>query len=263
VEDGMKRILENPASRIAIGLLVPAALLAWWQWFATSDGATSATAAPLGAIVSALVELAASGTIVSDIVSTVSRTFTGFAIGASLGMATGTAMAVWPLLNRVLGPLLNALRQVPMIGWLPLLGLWFGTGAGSELILVCIGAFFPAMLNTHAGVAQVEQRYLDVGDVFRFTTAQRFVRIQLPAAMPLILTGLTQALAFAWIGTLAGELLMGAGGGLGVTLQTAQIQQRLDVILVTVAITALLGFAINQIIVRVRREVLRWQPVSI
>ena len=63
--------------------------------------------------------------------------------------------------------------------------------------------------------------------------------------------------------TLAGELLMGAGGGLGVTLQTAQIQQRLDVILVTVAITALLGFAINQIIARVRREVLRWQPVSI
>ena len=259
----MKRLLDNPASRIALGLLAPAVLLVWWQWFATSDGATSATAASLGAIASAFVELTRSGTILSDIVATVGRTFTGFAIGASLGVTTGTAMAVWPLLNRVLGPLLNALRQVPMIGWLPLLGLWFGTGTGSELILVCVGAFFPAMLNTHAGIAQVEQRYLDVGDVFRFTTVQRFVRIQLPAAMPLILTGLTQALAFAWIGTLAGELLTGAGGGLGVTLQTAQIQQRLDVILVTVAITALLGFAINQIIVRIRREVLRWQPVSI
>lgn len=259
----MKRILDTPALRIAVGLLAPAALLVWWQWFATSDSATSATAAPLGAIARAFVELAQSGTIFSDMVSTVGRAFTGFAIGASLGVATGTAMAVWPLLNRVLGPLLNALRQVPMIGWLPLLGLWFGTGAGSELILVCVGAFFPAVLNTHAGIVQVEQRYLDVGDVFRFTTAQRFVRIQLPAAMPLILTGLTQALAFAWIGTLAGELLTGAGGGLGVTLQTAQIQQRLDVILVTVAITALLGFAINQIILRVRREVLRWQPVSI
>lgn len=259
----MTRLLAKPGIRLAVGLIAPALLLAWWQWFATSGGANAVALAPLGSVGAAFVELIENGTIFGDVVSTLTRAFTGFAIGASLGIAVGTAMAVFPLLNRVIGPLLHALRQVPMIGWLPLIGLWFGTGEGSELIMVCVGAFFPAMLNTHAGVAHVEQRYLDVGDVFRFTVTQRFLRIQLPAAMPLILTGLTQSLAFAWIGTLAGELLMGAGGGLGVTLQTAQIQQRLDVILVTVAITALLGFAINQIIARVRREVLRWQPVSI
>jgi sulfonate transport system permease protein len=256
----MTALLARRPVRLAIGLIAPALLLAWWQWFSTSGGASAVAVAPLGAVGAAFVELIENGTIFSDIVSTLTRAFTGFVIGASLGVATGTAMAVWPLLNRVLGPLLHALRQVPMIGWLPLIGLWFGTGEGSELIMVCVGAFFPAMLNTHAGVANVERRYLDVGEVFRFTVTQRFLRIQLPAAMPLILTGLTQALAFAWIGTLAGELLMGAGGGLGVTLQTAQIQQRLDVILVTVAITALLGFAINQIIARVRLEELRWQP---
>lgn len=258
----MTALLARRPVRLAIGLVAPALLLAWWQWFSTSGGASAVAVAPLGAVGDAFVELIENGTIFSDVVSTLTRAFTGFAIGASLGVATGTAMAVWPLLNRVLGPLLHALRQVPMIGWLPLIGLWFGTGEGSELIMVCVGAFFPAMLNTHAGVANVEQRFLDVGEVFRFTVPQRFLRIQLPAAMPLILTGLTQALAFAWIGTLAGELLMGAGGGLGVTLQTAQIQQRLDIILVTVAITAVLGFAINQIIARVRREVLRWQPVQ-
>lgn len=259
----MKRALSHPASQVAIGLIAPAILLAWWQWFAMSDAATPATAASLGDVARAFVELLQSGSLFSDIASTLGRASTGFLMGAALGVATGTALAVWPLLNRMVGPLLNALRQVPMIGWLPLFGLWFGTGSGSELILVCVGAFFPAMLNTHAGIAQVETRFLDVGEVFRFSKVQRFARIQLPAAMPLILTGLTQALAFAWIGTLAGELLMGAGGGLGVTLQTAQIQQRLDVMLVTVAITALLGFAINQIIVRIRREVLRWQPASI
>lgn len=258
----MTALLARRPVRLAIGLVAPALLLAWWQWFSTSGGASAVAVAPLGAVGDAFVELIENGTIFSDVVSTLTRAFTGFAIGASLGVATGTAMAAFPLLNRTLGPLLHALRQVPMIGWLPLIGLWFGTGEGSELIMVCVGAFFPAMLGTHAGVANVEQRYLDVGEVFRFTVPQRFLRIQLPAAMPLILTGLTQALAFAWIGTLAGELLMGAGGGLGVTLQTAQIQQRLDIILVTVAITAVLGFAINQIIARVRREVLRWQPVQ-
>ncbi len=258
----MKALLSRRATRLAIGLVAPALLLAWWQWLATSAAAGSVTLAPLGTVGAAFLELVDNGTLLGDVLATLSRAFSGFAIGASLGVATGTAMAVWPLLNRVIGPMLHALRQVPMIGWLPLIGLWFGTGEGSELIMVCVGAFFPAMLNTHAGIANVEQRYVDVGQVFRFTTTQRFLRIQLPAAMPLILTGLTQSLAFAWIGTLASELLMGAGGGLGVTLQTAQIQQRLDIILVTVGITAVLGFAINQIIARVRREVLRWQPVQ-
>lgn len=258
----MNRLLSRRSTRITIGLITPALLLAWWQWFATSGGASAVALAPLGTVGAAFVELAENGTIFSDIVATLLRAFSGFAIGASLGVATGTAMAVWPLLNRVAGPLLHALRQVPMIGWLPLIGLWFGTGSTSELILVCTGAFFPAMLNTHAGIGNVERRYIDVGEIFRFTTTQQFTRILLPAAMPLILTGLTQSLAFAWIGTLAGELIMGAGGGLGVTLQTAQIQQRLDIILVTLAITAVLGFAINQIIARVRREVLRWQPVQ-
>ena len=258
----MSRLLDNHTVRKALGFIAPALLLLWWQWFATSGGGGAVAAAPLGTVGSAFVQLLDDGTIYGDVIATLTRAFTGFAIGASLGVGMGTAMAIWPLLHRVLGPLLNALRQVPMIGWLPLIGLWFGTGEGSELIMVCVGAFFPAMLNTYAGVANVEQRYVDVGQVFRLSISQRFLLIQLPAAMPLVLTGLTQALALAWIGTLAGELLMGAGGGLGVTLQTAQIQQRLDVILVVVAITALLGFAINQIIARLRRAVLRWQPVS-
>ena len=258
----MNRLLARRTTRVAIGLVAPALLLAWWQWFATSGGASAVALAPLGSVGGAFFELVDNGTLFGDVTSTLWRAFSGFVIGAGLGVATGTAMAVWPLLNRLIGPLLHALRQVPMIGWLPLIGLWFGTGEGSELIVVCLGAFFPAMLNTHAGIANVEQRYIEVGEIFRFSTVQRFQRILLPAAAPMIITGLTQSLAFAWIATIASEILMGAGGGLGVTLQLAQIQQRLDIILVVVAITAALGFAINQIIARLRREVLRWQPVQ-
>lgn len=258
----MNPFLARRSTRFAIGLVAPVLLLIWWQWFASSGGASAVALAPLGSVGGAFLELVDNGTLLGDITSTLWRAFSGFVIGAGLGVATGTAMAVWPPLNRVLGPLLHALRQVPMIGWLPLIGLWFGTGEGSELIVVCLGAFFPAMLNTHSGISNVEQRYIDVGEIFRFTTVQRFQRILLPAAAPMIITGLTQSLAFAWIATIASEILMGAGGGLGVTLQLAQIQQRLDVILVVVAITAALGFAINQIISRVRREVLRWQPVQ-
>lgn len=255
----MRRLLTRPLARIAIGLVAPLLFLAWWQWQASSGGARALLFASLPSIGAALVDLVEDGSLARDMLATLSRSLAGLAIGGSLGIAAGVAMAIWRPLDRVLGPLLHAIRQVPLIGWLPLFGLWFGTGQGTELIVVSLSAFFPAMLNTYEGVAHVEQRYLDVGRLYGFTAFQRFRLLLLPAAMPLILTGLTQALAFAWIASIATELLLGAGKGLGVTMQLAQTQQRLDVILVAIIATASLGFAINHLFQRLRRHLLRWQ----
>lgn len=259
----MKQVLARPAARFALGLVAPLLFLAWWQWQASSGGARALTFAPLQSIGAALVELVADGALARDMFATVSRSLAGLAIGGSLGIAMGVSMAIWRPLDRVLGPLLHAIRQVPLIGWLPLFGLWFGTGQGTELIVVCLSAFFPAMLNSYEGVAHVEQRYLDVGRLYGFTPFQRFRLLLLPAAMPLILTGLTQALAFAWIASIATEILLGAGSGLGVTMQLAQTQQRLDVILVAIIATALLGFGINTLFQRLRRHLLRWQAAPL
>lgn len=245
--------------RIAIGFVAPVVLIALWQWRAGS-GTAMIGMAPPSALFNALGEVLRNGTLLTDASATLKRTFMGFIIGASLGTAVGIATALFPLLNRILGPLLHALRQVPMIGWLPLMGLWFGVGEGTELIVVSMSAFFPSMLNAHAGVAQVESRYLEVGGVLRFSTAQSIRYIVWPAALPLVMTGLTQALAFAWISTIGTELLTGAGSGLGVAMGQAQMQQRLDVMLVVIGVTAALGFTINHLFRSVRRSALRWQP---
>lgn len=259
----MNALLSRPAGRVAIGLVVPLLFLAWWQWQAEAGGAHALAFAPLQSIGAAFVELAEDGSLANDMLATLARSLGGLAIGGTLGIALGVSMAIWKPVERALGPLLNAVRQVPLIGWLPLLGLWFGTGQGTELIVVSLSAFFPAMLNSYEGVAHVEQRYLDVGRLYGFNPVQRFRLILLPAAMPLILTGLTQALAFAWIASIATEILLGAGGGLGVTMQLAQTQQRLDIILVAIIATAVLGFAINHLFQRVRRHLLRWQASSL
>jgi sulfonate transport system permease protein len=245
--------------RLAIGLVTPLLLILLWQW---QTSAQSVTVAPPAAVIAALAELLRSGDLARDTLATLQRAFTGLAIGAPLGVAAGIAMGIWKPIDRLLGPLLHALRQVPMIGWLPLIGLWFGVGEGTELIVVAMSAFFPSMLSSHAGVVQVERRYLEVGGIYCFTTLQRIRFILLPAAMPLVLTGITQALAFAWISTIGTELLTGAGSGLGVAMQTAQVQQRLDIMLVVIGVTAALGFLINQLFRRLRQSLLRWQPAQ-
>lgn len=253
----------RPWLRVALGGVVPLLVLLWWQLQATSGDARAVAFAPLESIAGAFLELVRSGALLDDMIATLSRSLTGLAVGGSIGIATGVAMARWRWLDRLVGPLLHALRQVPLIGWLPLLGLWFGTGHGAELIVVSLSAFFPTMLSSYEGVAQVERRYLEVGELYGFTPAQRFRLILWPAAMPLILTGVTQGLAFAWIASIGTEILLGVGGGLGVTLQLAQTQQRLDIILVTILATAALGFAINQLFRLLRSHLLRWQaPLS-
>lgn len=256
----MSHPLSRPSVRIVTGLVVPLLLLLWWQLKVRTAGVALA---PPSVVALAAVELVRNGTLLTDSIATVERAFIGLIIGVPLGIMAGIATGISRTLDRLAGPLLNGLRQVPMVGWLPLVGLWFGVGEGTELIVIGMSAFFPAMMNSHAGVAEVEKRYLEVGRIYRFTIAQRIRFILLPAAMPLVLTGLTQALAFAWIATIATEILTGAGGGLGVTMQVAQVQQRLDILLVVVAVTAALGFAINHLFLRLRRRLLRWQPVSL
>jgi len=239
------------------------AVLAWWQRQAAAGGSGGIAFASLGDIARAAGEQIANGALQTDAVATLSHALIGLAIGATLGLATGIAMALSAWAERLLGPLLQALRQVPMIGWLPLIALWFGTGEQSQIIVVVMAAFFPAMLNAHAGVGQVEKRLIEVGHVFGLTWGQRLRLILLPAALPMLLTGLTQALAFAWIAAIGTEILMGSGAGLGVTLQVAQTQQRLDLVFVSVAATAVLGFLLNHSIRRLRAWLLHWQPAGI
>jgi sulfonate transport system permease protein len=256
-------VVSSRGARLAIGLIAPALLLSWWQVQATAGDARSLAFAPLGSVGAAFVEQIESGALAFDAIATLSRSLFGLLVGGGIGIAIGVATGLSRSLDRLLGPFLQGVRQVPLMGWLPLLGLWIGAGEGSQLVVVCMSAFFPAMLNTHAGVANVERRLLEVGRIYNFTAIQRFRRILLPAAMPMILTGLTQALAFTWIAAIGTEILLGTGGGLGVTLQNAQMQQRMDVILVTILVTALIGFAVNQLFLALRRHLLRWQPRSL
>lgn len=255
----MTRLLKNSLVRFSLGLAAPVALLLLWSAQAEPEGARSLAFASLDAIAAALVHLAASGQLLRDALVSLSRAVTGLVFGGVLGMAVGIAMASSPLVDRLAGPLYHSIRQVPLLGWLPLIGLWLGNGDDARLLIVSLAAFYPTVLNTYEGFAHVEKRYLEVGRLYDFSPAQRFRHILWPAALPLVLTGIAQALAFAWIGTIGTEILLGSGSGLGVTMATAQAQQRVDIIIVAICASGLLGFFVNHVLVLLRRQILRWQ----
>lgn len=258
----MTALLRNAPVRVLVGLLAPIVILAWWQAQASAGGARSLAFAPLDSVAATFVELARSGQLRDDALATLSRAVVGLLVGGSLGVALGVAMATMRTVDRMIGPLYNAVRQVPLLGWLPLIGLWLGNGDSAKLLIVSLAAFYPTVLNAYEGIVNVERRYLEVGHIYGFSAAQRFGLILLPAAMPSIMTGITQALAFAWIATIGTEIVLGSGSGLGATMSMAQTQQRMDIILVAILVTALLGFTLNHLFAGLRAYLLRWQGTA-
>jgi len=253
------RPIDRPAVRIIAALLAPVAVLIWWQAQSAAGGARALAFVPLQDVGASLVEMAASGLLAADTLATVSRAVTGLLFGSMAGILVGAAMAMSPIVDRIVGPLYHSVRQVPLLGWLPLIGLWLGNGDGAKLLIVGLAAFYPTVLGSYEGLRQVERRYLEVGVLLGFTPLQHFTKVLLPGGLPLILTGIAQAIAFAWIATIGTEILLGAGAGLGATMSHAQAQQRMDVILVAIVATGLLGFTLNHLFARLRQHLLRWQ----
>lgn len=253
--------LNTPTARILLGLAVPVLILFWWQGQSAQGGARALAFVPLQEVGATLAAQLASGFLLNDALATLSRAVTGLLLGGLAGTALGVAMAMSRPLDRVVGPLYHTVRQVPLLGWLPLIGLWVGNGDEAKLLIVSLAAFYPTVLNSYEGVRTVERRYVEVADLFGFSAAQRFAHVLLPAALPLVLTGVTQALAFAWIATIGTEMLFGASAGLGATMGVAQAQQRMDIILVAILAAATLGFTLNHLFARLRSHLLRWQPV--
>lgn len=260
----------KPAT-LAQGLLLPLALLLAWEW-ASRQGADAAYIfVPLEQLGRGLQELLGFGPAAGDeaelgmafgaiwphLAASLLRTLQGLCIGGGLGIAIGTLMAQSPVADRLIGPLFHSIRQVPLMGLVPLLGLWVGSGDPAKLLVVSIAAFYPTVLNTSDGIRRVDVAYREVGRMLTLTRGQTFRHVLLPAALPAILTGVTHALAFAWLACLGGELLFTAGPGMGSLLVNAELAGRTDLVLLGVLAVALLAQTMNLLFKRLASLLVR------
>jgi sulfonate transport system permease protein len=247
----------NIAANTAKGLLLPLALLAVWEWASRQGAGAAYVFVPLEQLANGLAELLRSGELWLHLRASLTRTLQGLLIGGTLGIATGTLMAQSRVADRLIGPLFHSIRQVPLLGLVPLIGLWVGSGDAAKLLVIVIAAFYPTVLNTAEGMRQVDVSYREVGRMLTLTRSQTFRRLLLPAALPAIVTGITHAQAFGWLACVGGELLFAAGPGIGSLLINAEQGGRMEVVLLAVLAIALLAQAMNFIFQRAARLLVR------
>ena len=251
----MTRTLKNTA----LALVLPVLLLALWQSQAMKGGAHAYAFAPLDDIARSFITMASDGTLFLHSSASLQRALSALVIGGTTGIVVGCAMGVFRPLDVTASPIINAMRQVPILGWLPLVALWFGNGDDAKLLLVSLSTFYPTVLNTQQGMRVVDRKLGEIGTLYGFSRWQSLRLIAWPSALPQVLTGISQALAFSWIATIGVELLFSASAGLGTEMMAAQVAARTDIIIVCIVCVAVMGFILNQLFAILRRRVLRWQ----
>lgn len=227
--------------------LAPAGLLAVWWLLSRQSDAYAFVFVPFERIWAVLAQTLADGSLLHQLQATARRACLGLSVGVAGGIVLGGAMALSPWTGRLIGPLFHALRQVPLLGWVPLFGLWFGTGLLSQALVISLAALFPVTMHTYQGLHGVDVRLREVGRVLMFDRLQFLRLVLLPAAAPDVLIGLTQAIAAAWLTAVGVELLFNSGAGLGNLMTVAENSGRMEILVVCVFTVACVAYGTNQL----------------
>lgn len=181
----------------------------------------------------------------------------GFVLAIVFGVATGLVLAEFRVLERALSPLLIALQVMPKVAIIPLLLLWFGFGSSSKLVIAAIFAYFPITTGTIAGIKGVDLHHRDLATVLQARRSQRLAVIEVPGALPSILTGMEVAIVLATIGAVVAEYLAGSEGLGWMALRSLNQVRVADLFGVVVLLSAL-GFAFYLAVSLLRRLLVPW-----
>jgi NitT/TauT family transport system permease protein len=198
-----------------------------------------------------------SGELPRDAASSLYRVAVGFLIGTGLALPLGLAMGASRTTYSVLNPVLQVLRPIPPIAYIPLAILWFGLGNPPAFFLISLGAFFPVLMNTVAGVKSVDAIYIRAARNLGADGAPLFFRVVLPAATPHIMTGVRVGFGVAFIVVIVAEMIA-VNNGLGYRILEAREFFWSDKIIAGMFSIGLLGLAIDSGLARLSSHLLRW-----
>ena len=231
-------------------------VLAIALWALVTSRSTPLLPGPV-AVARALVASTADGTLPVALVKTLWRLGLGYGVALLVGIPLGTALARVRLVKETLGPIVLGMSAVPSICWLPLAILWFGLGNPPAFFLISLGAFFPVLVNTIAGVQSVDGIYLRVARNLGAGRATTFWRVILPAAAPYILAGARIGMGTAFIVVIVSEMIA-VNNGLGYRILEAREYMWSDKIIAGMLTIGLLGLGIDSLMGALSRRLLRW-----
>jgi NitT/TauT family transport system permease protein len=180
-----------------------------------------------------------------DIVDSLLRVAAGFGAAVLLGVPLGLALGWYPAANQVVNPVMQILRPISPIAWIPVAIIFFGVGDRAAIFLIFLGAFFPIVVACISGVSNVPSVFRRAGRNFGLTAPQLLTKVLLPAALPQILIGLRIALGIAWLVVVAAEMIA-VDSGLGyLVIDSRNSGKRYDLVVAAILMIGVIGLVLD------------------
>ncbi len=212
---------------------------------------------PPTAVISAAQDLLNRGVLFTHIFDSLKRVLMAVGTATMLGVPLGLAMGWSPRFRNVVDPLLEFIRPIPPLAWIPLSILWFGIGDVQIVYIIFLAAFFPVVLNSLAGARDVDPYLVRAGLSLGARRWTLFSTVVLPAALPQIFTGMRIGLGIGWMALVAGELVA-APSGLGYMINNARTLFRSDYILLGMVMIGALGLVLDYLMRQAARLAMPW-----
>lgn len=186
------------------------------------------------------------------------RVLIAFAIAIVLGVGLGVGLGWSKSFRAVFNPVFEIIRPIPPIAWIPLVILWSGIGETPKIIIVFIGSFVPIVLNTYAGIREIDPLLMNAGLILGANRKQLLTEITLPATTPAILAGIRTALSSGWMCVVAAEMIV-AKQGVGFLINRGQESGDTALIVVCMLVIGVMSLILSTILGKLEGVLCPWQ----
>jgi ABC-type nitrate/sulfonate/bicarbonate transport system permease component len=238
-------------------LCSPLLLLIIWELVARAGWVPAWFLPVPSQVIAVLWGLIVSGELAHHLGISLARALGGYSAAALAGIGLGLLIAWSRLAEDFFDPLIELLRPLSTFALIPIFFLWFGIGNASKVMIIFKACFFPIVLNTIAGIKGVDRRLILAARSLGAGGHQVWLRVLLPAALPMILTGMRISTAIS-IMALVGVEMLSSDSGIGFLVIDAQRTFDTERVFAGILVLSLLGFSLDRLARRVQAGILRW-----
>ena len=225
------------------GLAFAVLLLVWELLSRFSGLSPEVFPGPIPVLLS-LVQLASSGVLLRHTVASLFRITLGFYLAILLGLPLGIILGRNRTFNTLFNPIIQFLKPISPIAWIPLAMLWFGIGDKPAIFLIFLSSFFPLVVSTTIAVSSINPVFFQVAANFNFTRKEVLTRIIIPAITPSTITAFRISLSIAWLVVVAAEMIA-VRSGLGYLILDSRNALRMDRVMAGMIVIGIIGLLLD------------------
>lgn len=244
---------------VAVSSALLLLIILLWEWGPDAVGIPAYIIPPASMVWDEFLLMLDRESLVTHTAITAGEVAVGFVLGSLLGMLVGYALGVSPTAELVLSPYVLALQIAPKVAFAPLFVMWFGYTVYPKILVAVLIVFFPVMVNVLTAVRGVDPDLKNLARSFKASRWQIFRKVEFPAAMPPLFSGLRIGATLAVIGVVVGEMV-GGSDGLGYLLVFGEGSGNTAMVFVAIIMLTAIGILAYLAVILTERRVLHYQP---